>query len=293
MTIRILLTFFLLIQGISFAQENKTEEEKEEIHWKRNGKISAIFNQSAFSNWTSGGENNFALNITFNYTFNYTNGDFKWNNTIITDYGFTKNKNSDYTKKTNDRILLNSLIGIKTNGKWYFSGFINFRSQFAKGYKFGKDENGKETREQHTNFFSPAYLSFGPGMLWTKNNNLKVNFAPSTARFVFVDKDYTLPDKKYFGVTEGESYNLEFGLSIEGFAKFDIMKNVTLEHILFLYSDYLKEPENVDIDYTLNIIMGINKYLSANITFQTIYDDDAYRGFQLRELFGFGVNYSF
>ena len=196
-------------------------------------------------------------------------------------------------KKTNDRLLVNSRVGVKTNGLWYLSGFVDFKTQFAHGYKYEKDENGKETREQHTQFLSPGYLSFGPGMLWTKSSKLNVNIAPATARFTFVDKDFTLPDKKYFGVREGESYNVEFGLSIGGYAKLDVMKNVTFENILFIYTDYLEKPENIDIDYTLNIVMGINKHLSANISFQTIYDNNAYAGFQVRELFGIGVNYGF
>ena len=39
--------------------------------------------------------------------------------------------------------------------------------------------------------------------------------------------------------------------------------------------------------------MTINKYLSANFTFQAIYDDDAAKAFQIREVLGLGVNYKF
>ena len=52
-------------------------------------------------------------------------------------------------------------------------------------------------------------------------------------------------------------------------------------------------PQNVDLDYTANIVMTINKYLSANFTFQAIYDDDAAKAFQIREVLGLGVNYKF
>ena len=71
------------------------------------------------------------------------------------------------------------------------------------------------------------------------------------------------------------------------------MENVSVENILNLYSNYLKKPENVVIDYQLNVVMKINKYLSTNFTFQTIYDDLAYKGFQVREMVGVGVNYNF
>ena len=39
--------------------------------------------------------------------------------------------------------------------------------------------------------------------------------------------------------------------------------------------------------------MIINNYLWANLKFQTIYDDNAFEGFQMREVFGVGINYGF
>jgi hypothetical protein len=39
--------------------------------------------------------------------------------------------------------------------------------------------------------------------------------------------------------------------------------------------------------------MTVNKYISANFSIQTIYDDNAFRGLQTRQVFGIGVNYDF
>jgi hypothetical protein len=47
------------------------------------------------------------------------------------------------------------------------------------------------------------------------------------------------------------------------------------------------------MDYSLAIVMKINKFLSANLNFQAIYDDNAFQGFQTRQVFGLGVNYGF
>jgi hypothetical protein len=71
------------------------------------------------------------------------------------------------------------------------------------------------------------------------------------------------------------------------------MENVSCENILNLFIDYLEETSNVDFDYTLNIVMTINKYLTTNLALQAIYDDNAFRGLQLRQVFGLGVNYHF
>ena len=71
------------------------------------------------------------------------------------------------------------------------------------------------------------------------------------------------------------------------------MTNVSVENRLNLYSNYLDNPQNVDVDYQMNVIMKINKYLSANVAVQAIYDDNSVQAVQVRELFGLGVNYGF
>jgi hypothetical protein len=73
--------------------------------------------------------------------------------------------------------------------------------------------------------------------------------------------------------------------------KFIIMANVSIENRLNLYSNYLDDPQNVDIDYQMNVVMRINKYLTANVALQTIYDDNSVQAVQVREIFG--ANYGF
>jgi len=286
----IVLIIFALSWTVTSAQE---KEDSSKEGWQKSGKISFLFNQSAFNNWVAGGENNIAGNLGLNYDFNYLKDDITWDNKILASYGLTKSKNSEFEKKTDDRFEFNSIIGKKAKGYWFYSGFLNFQTQFSKGYVYGKDENGKETRAEFTNFISPAYLSFGPGMLWKKSDNLKFNVAPASAKFTFVDRNFTLPNDAYFGVEEGKSTRFELGFNTSAYAKFNLMENVAMENILNLYSNYLEEPQNIDLDYTMNIVMKINKYLSTDFTFQTIYDDNAFEGFQIREVLGVAINYEF
>ncbi|MGL4585288.1 MAG: DUF3078 domain-containing protein, partial [Flavobacterium sp.] len=214
---------------------------------------------------------------------NYKEGDWNWDNKVIASYGLTKLQGQDQ-KKTDDRFEFNSIVGKKAQGNWFYSAFLNFKTQFDTGI----DKKGIK----NSHFMSPAYLQVGPGILWKKSDNLKVNIAPATSRFIFVHNHFTeLGDA--FGVEKGKSMQYQLGMSINGYYKFDVMENVSVENILNLYSNYLKKPENVVIDYQLNVVMKINKYLSTNFTFQTIYDDLAFQGFQIREMVGVGVNYNF
>jgi len=129
--------------------------------------------------------------------------------------------------------------------------------------------------------------------MYKKDDNLRVNFAPATSKFTFVDPDYTLPDEAYFGVEEGKSMRYELGFNASAYYKLDVIANVTFENILNLYSNYLEDPQNVDLDYQLNIVMRINRFLTTNLNFQLIYDDNAFQGLQVRQVFGVAANYGF
>lgn len=277
--------FFLLIlfvSAVTVAQETTIDTTK---HWTRKGVFTFLANQSSFSNWQAGGQNNFAGNVGVNYDFNYKNGDWNWDNKIIASYGLTKIKGAD-TQKTDDRLEFNSLLGKKASGYWFYSAFFNFKTQMDTGL----DPATQTVKISH--FFSPAFFQFGPGMLWKKSDNLKVNIAPATSKLILVHDHFTEFGSS-FGVEQGETTRYELGAAVNGYYKFNIMENVSVENILNLYSNYLEEAQNVDIDYQLNIVMKINKFLSTNFAFQTIYDDNAFRGFQTKQIIGLGVNYGF
>ena len=262
--------------------------------WKCKGNVSLLFSQSSFSNWVAGGENNLSGNVGINYDFNYKKKDITWDNKLQASYGLIQSKNAPYEKKTDDRLEFNSILGKKAFGEWYYSFFLNFRTQFTRGYLYDKDPvTSVEFRTPYTNFFSPAYLTTGPGLFWKKNENLKANLAPVTSKLTFVDSGFTLPNEAYFGVEDGKSVRYELGFYASGYYKFNLITNVMAENTLNLFSNYLEDGQNVDVDYTLAVVMRINRYLSTNINFQAIYDDNAFRGLQTREVFGLGINFGF
>ena len=277
----ITLLFLFSIIAVS-AQETAVDTTK---LWTKKGNISLLFNQSSYNKqWLGGGTSNIAGNLGVNYDFNYKNGDVVWDNKFILAYGLSKIKGDAKTAKTDDRLELNSLWGKKLNGQWYYSMYFNFKTQMDTGL----DKNAVKI----SHFFSPAYFQFGPGFLWKKNDNLSVNFSPAAAKLIVVHPHFTQFGPS-FGVLQGDSSRFEFGASISGYYKLNLMTNVSIENRLNLYSNYLDNPQNIDLDYQMNVIMKINKYLSANLAFQTIYDDNSIQAFQTREVFGLGVNYGF
>lgn len=294
---KILLSVFVLIGFVVNAQEE--EQETPPQGWNSEGKFQLLFNQSAFNKeWTGGGTSSVAGNVILDYNLNYRKDSFTWDNKIMANYGLTKLKGDEFTRKTSDRLEVNSIAGKQLeNSNWYYSFFANFRTQFSKGYIYSKDAEGQETRRENTHFISPAYLQFGPGMMWKKSDEFWFNLAPATARFIFVDRDFTsvpgYEDGSYFGVDRGKSSRFELGASVNAYLKKELITNVILENSLSLYSNYLDDPGNIDIDYLLNLELTVNKYITANLIFQAIYDDNTVGAFQIREVFGAGLTYNF
>ncbi len=293
-----LLLFIILFPFLSFGQEEggTTVQDTIVVHpqavslspWKGKGAISVLGNQTAFNNdWVGGGVSNLAANAKFEYEINYKKAAWTWGNRLNLAYGITKIKDRDRVQKVDDLIEFSSVVGKNTgSGHWSYSGYFNFKSQFAKGYNFGKDGS----RTLVSRGFSPAYFQIGPGLLWKKNDNFQINIAPATTRLIFVDRFFTRT-KKAFGVDQGETSNTEFGASIAATNKFNLFKNVTLENLINLYANYLEKVANVDINYTLNMDSTINKHMKANFSFQVIYDDDTTGNFQVRQTIALGINY--
>ena len=281
---KFILILALIFQFYNLSAQDSTEELSDTAVWTKGGTFTFLLNQSTFENWVAGGVSSVSGAVGVNYDFNYIKKDWSWDNKIIAAFGITKIKDQDI-QKSDDRLEWNSVLGKKAKGYWFYSAFLNFKTQFT-------DDLDSDTKGP-TQFLSPAYLQLGPGILWKKSDNLKVNIAPATTKLIVVDKNLTLPDAAYFGVDEGKSTRFEFGASVGAYYKFDLMKNISMENILNLYSNYLEDPQNVDLDYTMNLVMNINKYISTTLAYQTIYDDNAFEGLQTRQVFGLGLNYNF
>ena len=75
-------------------------------------------------------------------------------------------------------------------------------------------------------------------------------------------------------ISEGEKTKIELGMLATVEWKTEIMKNIQMANKLILYSDYLNNYGNVDIDWEISFDLTINEYVTANIGSHFIFDDD-------------------
>ena len=141
------------------------------------------------------------------------------------------------------------------------------------GYKYD-DPNPKE---KISNLFAPAYLLLALGLDYKPTDHFSAFIAPLTGKLTIVtDKD--LYEAGAFGVKPGEKILSEFGGYLRAIYtnndfKNDFLKNVTFTSKIDLFSNYLKNPQNIVVNWETLIAFKVNKYISASINTQLIYDD--------------------
>lgn len=263
-----------LVLAISlFAQEEKKEG------WIYKGNIGLNFAQSSYTNWAAGGQN--ALNWlgTFNYAINYAKDNFKWDNSLNTALGYSYYNFKDKPVKTDDKMELTSLAGLKSTEHLNYSLEFAFRSQFAKGFDYATDSS-----KYISKFLAPAYISLGLGMEWVPNEHFSVNFAPITGRLTIVN-DERLASEGAFGVNaldpndpdvhaKSDRVRFEFGARLAAKMKYTLIENVDYESKLELFSNYLNHPERIDVDWQNLFVMKVNSWLNCNFGTHMIYDYD-------------------
>ncbi len=287
-----LLVILLMLPFAAF-----TEEVPDSVkYWKRSGVLSANFSQVSLTNWAAGGESSMSGVFLFNYLANYKKDSLYWDNYLDLGYGFLKNDKEELRKST-DRIELNSKVGYNTAGKWNYAGFVSFKSQFASGYNFPRTANDSPISK----FLAPAYVNLALGMDY-KNDYMSLFVSPATGKFTIVNDD-ALSALGEFGVEKGKKFRSEMGGSIRLGIKKEVVKNVTLQTKLDLFSNYFHNPQNIDVDWNFMLNMKVNEWLSANLLTQLIYDDDvkildpgtgkSAPMVQFMEMFGIGLSFKF
>ena len=282
------LLFFFIFSTYTFSQQ----ESKKDSLWSTRGNVAILLNQTGFSDWVGGGTNNFSGTLKFDYEWEYRDKGWDWLTNVESAYGLAKYKNAPFARKIDDRILIQSIVGKEFTKNLSFSAFFNFTSQIGNGYKYKKDSNNNEIRELTTSIFSPAYFQLGSGFLWKKDEKLWVNYSPIATRLILVSKKFTQDltgNDTYFGVLPNKSSRYELGANLTFHSEGDLLENIKYKQDLKLFSNYLEEASNIDLDYLLQIEVDINPFLSTQLIFQLIYDDNAISRLQVREVFGVGV----
>ena len=104
-------------------------------------------------------------------------------------------------------------------------------------------------------------------------NDFSLFVSPISARWTFVSRS-NIELATNYGLDSGKTSKFEAGAYLSANFKKEIFKNVVYKGRLDLYSNYLANPQNVDVYWTNLIGLKVNKWLTVTYSFDLIYDDD-------------------
>jgi len=269
--------------------------------WKKGGIISLNLSQTSLSNWSAGGENSIAANGIVSLFANWKKDSTQsWDNTLDIGYGMLQSGRNSTYMKTDDRIEFNSKYGRVIVGNLFYAGFFSFKTQMTTGYNYINDT----TKNKISNLMAPGYIMVAFGLDYKPTPNLGIFLAPVSGRLTFV-LDTALSNSGAFGVDKGSSLRKEFGGYLRLSYKLDIMKNITFQTKADFFSNYLKNPTSIVVNWEALLDMKINKFFAATIGTTLIYDDAIkykdpvnpaiYHGprVQFKEVLAIGFSYKF
>ncbi len=258
--------------------------------WIKGGLFSLNLTQVGNSNWIAAGGDKFTLSVASSFNAFATKkwGRKTWENTLDVNYALLKTTSLGL-RKVNDRLDFVTKFSFQPK-KWEkvsISSLAQLRSQLTSGYDY--DYMGSTINRRNSGFFAPAYITAAPlGLDWKPNEWLSVFASPIVARWTIVtNRPYSYaaqggvfngkpetPLAALYGVDPAKQNRGEFGAFITATLKKDIMKNVNYYSKIDLYSNYLKNPQNVDLFWTNQIKMKVNNWIQVSYTLDALYDDD-------------------
>jgi len=283
---KLIVTLFVCILTFSVFAQNTTPPKKNKRIWTTEGYFSFNVGQGGSRNWAAGSER-FTLQAAayLNYQANHKWRKNIWENSIDLSYAFI-NTNTTGFRKADDKIdyvsMFRHSITKKDNvvgiGAWF-----NVRTQFHDGYDYAETP-----KRRISGLMAPGYITLGPGFdIRKKSASLFVS--PAAPRLiVFTNRPYSfnyqggvkpdgsqeIPLSWHYNVDPERKVRFELGALISVKYKKGIAKNVTYSTRADFFSNYVDDPQNIDVFWNNVLHMKVNNWLIVNYNFDLIYDDD-------------------
>ncbi|GAA4335892.1 DUF3078 domain-containing protein [Flaviaesturariibacter amylovorans] len=286
--------------------------------WNRGGMVSIVGAQTGSRNFTVAPEKYSLTGVASAYLFaNKSWGRsgwdtvkyesrHNWNTSVDLSYGLS-NVQSSGIRKVDDKLELHTRYTFHAVPRFGLGFQANLRTQFSNGYDYSESP-----RRRISGFFAPAYLSFSPGMHWAPSRNTLLAVGV-VGRWVIVSNNpYSFNYQggvKPTGETERTLASI-YEVDPERTSRFEIGPMVTLQYnrnvfknvhyrtrLDASYDTKQASRNGLDVYWTNNVTMSVNKWLKVVYNYDLIYDGNVkYFGpnknqnaIQMRSVLGVGV----
>lgn len=276
---KLIFTLFFFTLTFSLAAQDKT--------WKTGATLAFNVGQGGSRNWAAGSER-FSLQAAVQFNFQ---ADRKWRKNIWEnnlDLGYALvNTNKLGFRKTDDKIDLTAMFSHSISKKQDLIGigaWFNMRTQFHHGYDYNETP-----KRRISGLMAPGYLTGGPGLNFKPASCFSFFVSPAAPRLiVFTNRPYSfsyqggvkpdgsqeIPLSWRYNVDPVRKVRFELGALLSAKVQSDIAKNVNYRSQVNFFSNYIDDPQNIDVFWSNYFNMKVNRWLIVNYSFDLIYDDD-------------------
>jgi hypothetical protein len=253
------------------------------------------------------GQNRFGFGGGFFFDGIYKKDRLLWENAASWQFGVQKlgagvivlpglNREEDVPfQKTIDELRAGSKLGyaLSPDSKWYVSGAFSLLTLAAPSYPGTETYPGNFIRNFadtriNTKFFNPATITLSAGLEYVPNDNFRIYFSPLGAKWIVVTDDVIAAQGIHGNPVDRESFNEETrfyedfdnvdsqlgALLRAAYRKDFIQDRMFYRTNLVLYSNYLRNPQNIDVDWTNELGVKILGGLEISLLVNVFYDDD-------------------
>ncbi len=293
--------FAFLLSGFTLMAQDAAPAEQPKEGWETGAGMGLDFVQLFQLNPKQGaGQNRIGLGGAVNFFGNYKRGKLAWDNLGTWQFGLQRLGSGVIAQGTTEKIpfqksidelRLNSKVGYKTaeNSKFFYAANLSFLSQLVPTYNDpglpGNFPNElSDTSTLLSKLFSPATITISAGIDYKPTDKLSLYYSPIGGKFIIVGNDIIAAtgvhgnpvDKDPQGnITSFDNVLAQLGSLLRiNYANKFLEDKLTFTSAMLLFSNYIENPQNIDVDWTNELAITIVKNLQLSATVNVFYDDE-------------------
>jgi len=214
-----------------------------------------------------------------------------WDNQFSMQFGVQELGRTTPTQPTGfqknlDILRLQSRYGydISKDKKWFAAADFFGQSQLMSTYasNFLRPINAED--RVVSKFFSPFWMTLSPGLNYRPNKHWSFFYSPAAIQYILVSDDNIAATGVHGNrvtrdesgrITEYQNYFLGLGSEVKvAYARKFWEDRLAATSSLRLFSNYLYQPQNIDILFANTLDIQVFKGLSISLIFEYFYDHD-------------------
>lgn len=245
------------------------------------------------------GNSRLGLGGAIQYKAHYRRQALQWKNEVLFNFSAertgtgTVSAGSDEKnpfRKALDLLQFTSNVAyrIRENSPWFFAFDAGLRTQLLNSYVDSASQviylRQLRLKPYNTSlvskFFSPALINIAPGIQYSKTKDLQIFLSPLAGQIIVIG-DEAIANLGVHGTalkegstTDYERSKFALGAYLKTSYSHTFFQRLNVSSELGLFSDYLDQPQNIDVAWVNQIGIELFKGLQLGLAINLFYDDD-------------------